>query len=380
MDLEAVVDLRQALETDRYASPRSVSPVEWSRFERHIGEIFTAFGMDLDTPGTRETPARFLRALHEATSGYDGDGKLLTVFPSETPERSSRGVRGPGSAGGVPPGGRGTGLELLHEASDGPAYELPDALAERYPGRFGFDGPRVVANFVSTLDGVVAIPGLARANRLIADENDDDRFVMGLLRAAADVVLIGSGTQQASPNGLWTPASTYPAAAGDWAELRRRRGRPAAPALAVVTGTGGVDPSHPAFERGALVLTTDAAAQTLSGLLPGASEVVALGDGPLVDVRLAVDDLRERGHELIVLEAGPHVVGSMLGERLVDELFLTVSPLVAGRKEGSEARLGFVAERELLPGVRVEGDLAGVRRSGDHLFLHYRLSAAAATT
>ena len=92
---------------------------------------------------------------------------------------------------------------------------------------------------------------------------------MGLLRAAADVVLIGSGTLQASPNGLWTPASTYPDTACDWAELRRRLGRPPEPALAVITGTGGVDPNHPAFERGALVLTTDAGAQALSGLLPG---------------------------------------------------------------------------------------------------------------
>ena len=198
---------------------------------------------------------------------------------------------------------------------------------------------------------------------------------MGLLRAAADVVLIGSGTLQASPNGLWTPASTYPDVAGDWAELRRRLGRPPEPALAVITGTGGVDPNHPAFDRGALVLTTDAGAQALSGLLPRASEVVALGDGPLVDVRRAVDDLRERGNELIVLEAGPHVVGSMLGERLVDDLFLTVSPVVAGRVEG-QTRLGFVAGHELLPDVRVAGDLTGVRRSGDHLFLHYRLSAA----
>ena len=85
MDLEAVVDLRQAPEADRYASPRDVSPAEWRRFEQHIGEIFTAFGMDLDTPGTRGTPARFLRALHDATAGYDGDEKLLTAFPSEAP-------------------------------------------------------------------------------------------------------------------------------------------------------------------------------------------------------------------------------------------------------------------------------------------------------
>jgi len=224
----------------------------------------------------------------------------------------------------------------------------------------------------------VAIPGLARANRLIADENDDDRFVMGLLRAAADVVLIGSGTLQASPKGLWTPESTYPDAAEAWVELRRRLGRPAEPALAVITGTGGVDPNHPAFERGALVLTTDAGAQALSGLLPDASEVVALGEGPLVDMRRAVEAVRSRGHELIVLEAGPHVVGSMLGEQMIDELFLTVSPLVAGREEG-QTRLGFVAGHELLPGVRAAGELVSVRRSGDHLFLHYELSTAAAT-
>jgi GTP cyclohydrolase IA len=64
-------------------SPRRVSDADWQRFERYVGEIFSALGMELDTPGTRETPARFLRALHEATSGYDGDPKLLTSFPAE---------------------------------------------------------------------------------------------------------------------------------------------------------------------------------------------------------------------------------------------------------------------------------------------------------
>jgi GTP cyclohydrolase I len=65
---------------------RSVSAREWHRFERHVAEILEAFGMDLDTPGTRETPERFLRALYEATSGYDGDKKLRTIFPSERPK------------------------------------------------------------------------------------------------------------------------------------------------------------------------------------------------------------------------------------------------------------------------------------------------------
>ena len=64
---------------------REITPEEWSRYERYVGEIFTAFGMDLETPGTRETPKRFLRAMFEATAGYCGDPKLHTAFPSERP-------------------------------------------------------------------------------------------------------------------------------------------------------------------------------------------------------------------------------------------------------------------------------------------------------
>jgi len=62
---------------------RDVAPEDWARFRTAIGEIFEAFGMDLDTPGTRETPERFLRALYDATAGYEGDPKLLTAFPAE---------------------------------------------------------------------------------------------------------------------------------------------------------------------------------------------------------------------------------------------------------------------------------------------------------
>ncbi len=64
-------------------SPRDVHPEQWKKFEGYAAEIFKAFGMDLDTPGTRKTPERFLRALYESTSGYEGDPKLLTAFPTE---------------------------------------------------------------------------------------------------------------------------------------------------------------------------------------------------------------------------------------------------------------------------------------------------------
>jgi GTP cyclohydrolase IA len=66
-----------------HVAPRQLSPEDWIRFEGSVAEILTAFGMDLDTPATIETPRRFLRALFDSTSGYEGDPKLVTVFPTE---------------------------------------------------------------------------------------------------------------------------------------------------------------------------------------------------------------------------------------------------------------------------------------------------------
>ena len=63
---------------------REILPEDWRRFRSSVAEIFEAFGMDLRTPGTKETPERFLRALFEATSGYDGDPKLQTTFAAES--------------------------------------------------------------------------------------------------------------------------------------------------------------------------------------------------------------------------------------------------------------------------------------------------------
>jgi GTP cyclohydrolase IA len=62
---------------------RRISDADWERLEREAADILSTFGMDLDTPGTRDTPARFLRALYDATAGYDGDAKLRTAFPAE---------------------------------------------------------------------------------------------------------------------------------------------------------------------------------------------------------------------------------------------------------------------------------------------------------
>jgi GTP cyclohydrolase IA len=65
------------------ATPRTVAEEDWKRYEGYMAEIFSSFGMDLETPGTQRTPERYLRALYDSTAGYDGDPKLLTAFPTE---------------------------------------------------------------------------------------------------------------------------------------------------------------------------------------------------------------------------------------------------------------------------------------------------------
>jgi GTP cyclohydrolase IA len=74
---------RQDSELWQRSQPRDISPEQWARFEANMREIFVAMGMEMDTPGTDRTPARFLRALFEATEGYEGDPKLVTAFPTE---------------------------------------------------------------------------------------------------------------------------------------------------------------------------------------------------------------------------------------------------------------------------------------------------------
>jgi GTP cyclohydrolase IA len=63
--------------------PREVSQHQFQRFEGYAAEIFAALGMDLDTPSTRDTPRRFIEALFESTTGYDGDPKMIKVFDTE---------------------------------------------------------------------------------------------------------------------------------------------------------------------------------------------------------------------------------------------------------------------------------------------------------
>ena len=264
-------------------------------------------------------------------------------------------------------------LEALYEAPDLPELDLPPGLAEAYGGPLGFSEPRLYANFVASLDGVVAIPGEIQSNRMISAHSEADRFVMGLLRACADAVLVGAGTTRSSPRTQWTAEHAYPPAAPLFGDLRRSRRRSPRPTLAVLSGSGSVDPRHPALEEGALVLTSERGASRLRGRLPSAATILAIGAEAPIDPVAAVEALRRRGHGLILSEGGPLAFGALVAAGLVDELFLTTSPLLAGRSPGS-SRPALVENAEFLPAATVDWTLLTLRRAGSQLFARYQLS------
>jgi riboflavin biosynthesis pyrimidine reductase len=261
-------------------------------------------------------------------------------------------------------------IETQLDGVEAPALDLPTELEDAYGGPLHLAERVLYSNFVQTLDGVVAIPSIERSNALIAAGSASDRFLMGLLRAAADAIVIGSGTLSGSPKALWRAEGAAPDYAGAFAELRRRLGKPPHPEVVVVTGSGLIDPAHPLLESGALVLTTEHGAARLRDAVPAATEVVAVSGGTDCDADAIVAALHARGHARILSEAGPHLFGSLLEARLVEELFLTVSPLLLGR--GPEPRLALVAGTALDPPARLA--LTGIRRDATHLFLRYALT------
>jgi riboflavin biosynthesis pyrimidine reductase len=209
---------------------------------------------------------------------------------------------------------------------------------------------------------------------VISGKNPADRFLMGLLRACADAVVIGAGTMRATPGHLWTPAHVFPDLAAAFAALRQKLGRSREPRLVILTASGRLDVEHPALVKGATVMTTNAGAKRIGKRLPPASDVIAVSGGRAIDIQRAFGECAKRDFNVVLTEGGPHLMGELIKTRLLDEMFVTVSPVVAGRN--NERRLGMVEGAELLPKVPVWSRLLSVRRQEDFLFLRYSLPSS----
>jgi riboflavin-specific deaminase-like protein len=264
---------------------------------------------------------------------------------------------------------------------------LPSGLNDLYNGNLTIDEspaerPFVIANFVSTLDGVVsyAMKGHAEGST-ISGSDPADRFIMGLLRASADAIMVGARTvQDSSPQSLWIPEYTYPEAKGLYAEYRLKvLHKPLYPLLVIVSGSGKLELERAVFQTPGvrtIVMTTAEGNDAL--LRAGAAklstvqvQVLDAKDGALAPQAMLRSLYAEHGIRRLLHEGGPTLFGQFMASEAVDELFLTVSPQIAGRTAAA-MRPALVEGTEFTPESAPWFQLLSVKQSADHLYLRYQ--------
>jgi riboflavin biosynthesis pyrimidine reductase len=179
-------------------------------------------------------------------------------------------------------------------------------------------------NFVTSADGAVEIEGLSKGL-----QNPADNKVFALLRQYPDALMVGAGTLRQEGYG---PVRLD----GDRRAWRTARGLDPYPRLVVVSRRLGLDPTHLALADAPLrpvVLTCAASPPDLRTSLATVADVLVHGDDD-VDLVAGAAQLRARGMGRILSEGGPHLMGALTAADLVDEVCLTVSPLLAGAGAG----------------------------------------------
>lgn len=276
-------------------------------------------------------------------------------------------------------------LEALYASqalAEGRPLPLPPTLVRLY-GQFSLPArtrrPHVIGNFVSTLDGVAALtePGHGGGGE-ISGFSAQDRMLMGLLRAVADAVVVGAGTLRADPVHLWTPDHISPALAEEYHALRAALGASRSPLNVIVTASGALDLTLPVFQSGSvstlIVTTQEGARRVQRHPLPASVSLAATPDAGAITAEAVLAAIAQASAaDVILVEGGPHLMGDFLAERSLDELFLTLAPQVAGRRDAQDAatRLAFVAGKVFAPDNPLWGALMSVHRGGSHLFLRY---------
>jgi riboflavin biosynthesis pyrimidine reductase len=239
----------------------------------------------------------------------------------------------------------------LNRLLPGPCEEVAAASLYAYP-----PGAQrhVRVNMVSSVDGAATLDG-----RVGTLTGPTDQRLLVLLRALADVLIVGAGTIRAEGYGPLTVDE-------DLMPSREQAGQGLAPLLVVPTRSLDLDLDGAAFTQAVeppLVVTTRRAPPDRIRRAEAVAEVVVLGDDA-VDLSAMVDLLAERGARRLLCEGGPGLLAGLFARDLVDELCLAVAPLVTG---GSETRI--TAGPALTPPQQL--DLAQVAERDDFVFLRY---------
>jgi riboflavin biosynthesis pyrimidine reductase len=265
--------------------------------------------------------------------------------------------------------------------------ELLDPVFARY-GRLGFPSapeqrPWIFANFVQTVDGIVSLLGHDASGGDIA-QSEEDRWLMDLLRAHADGVLLGTGTLIAETE-LARPRPRGPVfrimdptLRNLHARLRNTRER-----NIFVTGSGDLRlGEYHVFDADApveaMIITSPEGAEKLGPQQQTHShvKVIATGTDAQVDLHAAMRLLREQyGVQHLLCEGGPRLYGALLAGGLIDEKFLTVAPIECGqhvRDEPGTLRPTIAFEQAFSKQDAVRWSWLSCRRVGDHQFHRFR--------
>jgi 5-amino-6-(5-phosphoribosylamino)uracil reductase len=259
---------------------------------------------------------------------------------------------------------------------------FPSAYAER---------PWTFANFVQSIDGIASFKGPHAAGSDIS-QSAEDRWLMDLLRAHADAIITGIHTlveeTLSAPKLNQGRGPVYRIEDESLRDLRVKLGRKREKVI-FVTASGSVDPrAYRVFDgdlMDALILTTEAGAVRLQGRTDKVQLIVA-GEDKNINLPMAMGILRkEMGVEHLLCEGGPTLYGSMARAGLIDEKFITVSPVEIGllvppeqgvSPAGTGTQLNVRPTTFMFPGFTKETApwwrWMSCRRVGDHQFNRYR--------
>lgn len=213
-------------------------------------------------------------------------------------------------------------MELIHPVPEATALD-DAALIDRYA-----PPPNVSrwlrVNLVSSADGAVEVDGNSYAL-----SSDEDMRVFRFLRMRCDVLITGAGTVR-------TDGYQALKMSPDRVAWRRDNGLPDHPVMAVVSRTADLDLSMPLFADAPvkpIVITCQSSLPARRQAIKKVADVIVAGEDG-VDFPAAVDLLQKRGLRQQLCEGGPHILGELTASDLVDELCLTVSPVLAGAGAG----------------------------------------------
>jgi riboflavin biosynthesis pyrimidine reductase len=271
------------------------------------------------------------------------------------------------------------------DGSVGPG--LPEPFRRAYGGDWvlpvAADRPYTTINFVVSRDGRISYAEHGNVGGASVSEGSPaDIWVMKLLRARCDAVLVGDGTVRAESDHRWTVEylGGVDAAAFTW--LRAAEGRAPVPLQAICSLTGAIerdwavvaDESFPL-----LVATTTSGADEARRRLAGRpnAEVVAFGDDRVDTARLGAWLLAERQIASLLCEGGPSLYGSMVADGAVDDEFVTLAPILIGGISSAGARRPSLVEGVgFAPGASPRVEPVSLRRAGHHLLVRSRVTSA----